>query len=459
MAGVIEQPRDGFSGIYHKVPDLSALFYSVIGIFFLYLFLSGYYKQHIVIATLIILFFGTNVYYYAIDNTGMSHIYSFSLFAALAWVTKKMLDVKKENQFKYFIIWSLLFAMTVLVRPTNIIILPFLFTLDFYSLREFWIRVKEFVKVKYVLVAATAFLIIFLPQFIYWKYVSGSYFFYSYGEYGFSNLTSPKIPELLFSPNNGLFLYNPLYLIVLAAIVVKIVHQRKSINDWVILGTFLILIYVFASWFLFYFGCSFGSRNFVEYTVMFALPFGYLLHRSEKWVMLWRLPFVMLICILVFFNLRLIKSYDKCFQGGDWEFHKFTAYFIKNIKYRMNLELTESDILILPEMEFSKTLSLHTNRVNHLNYSKAYVTAEIKVEANAPEAMLVLAVESPDSLIYWNSGLLKDYIPKRRLNRKHKVEAEFWLPVPLPENSTIVSYIWNKNNEQLILYELELALE
>ncbi len=459
LAGIMDQPRDGFSGIYHKVPNWAALFYTVLGFFFLWKFLRFYYKPYIVLSTLLILFFGTNIYYYAVDSTGMSHIYSFCLFAAAAWVTKKMLMAREKKQFAFLVIWSLLFALIVLVRPTNILIFPFLFTIDLQSLQEFWGRIKRFATIRNSIVVSGAFLLVFLPQFLYWKYVSGSYIFYSYEEYGFSNLASPKILELWFSPNNGMFLYSPLYLLIVAAMIVKLSHRTNRLNDWVVFGTFLVLTYVFASWFIFSFGCGFGSRNFVEYNVMFALPFGYLIRKSGKWQLIKRMLFTALIALMVYFNLKLIESYDRCFQGGDWDFQKYASYLVKLNKYRQELELNEAEKKILPTMEYSKTLYLSADKVNHMNISKAVVNAKVSVENKNSGALLVLAIESPDSLVYWNSYLLRDQIPDDKINQMHVIEGEFWLPVPIPRNSTIAAYIWNREKERLTLNKLKLVLE
>jgi hypothetical protein len=459
LAGLMGLPQDGFSGIYHQVPNLAALFYSILGLFFLWNFLRFYYRPHIVSFTLGILFLGTNLYYYAVDSTGMSHIYSFSLFAITAWVTKKMLMVNKENQLVHFAVWSLLFALVVLVRPTNLFILPFLFTLDLNSFSEFWDRIKRFATIKNILVISVAFLVVFLPQFFYWKYVSGSYLFYSYGEYGFSNLTSPKIIEIWFSPNNGLFLYSPLYLLIVVSMVLNVAGRGSRLNAWIILATFFVLTYVFASWFIFSFGCGYGSRNFVEYNVMFALPLGYLLNWLRRLKRNKQIVAISLIAFFVIFNLKLVYAYNRCFQSGDWDFQEYASYLVKLRKYHQELELDEAEKSISSDMEYSKTLYLPVDKVHYLNFSKAVVAAEVIVEDKNLEALLVLSIESPDSLVYWNSCLLRDQIPDKKVNRKHRIEGEFRLPVPLPVNSTIAVYIWNREKETLTMNKLKITLE
>ncbi len=75
-------PADGFSIIYNRMIDISCVFYAVFALIFLYFFLIRYVASKIAVIVLSCLFFGTNLFYYSIFETGMSHIYSFfcSLF-------------------------------------------------------------------------------------------------------------------------------------------------------------------------------------------------------------------------------------------------------------------------------------------------------------------------------------------------------------------------------------------
>lgn len=74
--------QDGFSGRYHQVPHWAALFYGVLGLLLLYHFLRHYYSGRASFGAIAVLFLGTNLSYYTIDHTGMSHVYSFFLFVA-----------------------------------------------------------------------------------------------------------------------------------------------------------------------------------------------------------------------------------------------------------------------------------------------------------------------------------------------------------------------------------------
>ncbi len=454
LAGVLGQPQDGFSGIYHQVPNFAAWFYCLLGMIFLWRFLRLYFNRKIALFTLISLFFGTNLYYYAVDSTGMSHIYSFALFAVAAWLSKQVFSGKKPPR-SYFILWSLVAALIVLTRPTNILLFPFLICMDCSSFHDLWGRVKKILVPENILILIISSFIVFLPQFLYWKYVSGSYIFYSYEGYGFSNWKSPKILELWFSPNNGLFLYSPLYLVLIWGMISMI--KRKKTNGWIALVTFLVLTYVLASWFVFSFGCGYGSRNFVEYTVLLALPMGFLLKKAISGSIPKKLFVFALTAFLVFFNLKLTYAYNRCFQGGVWDFQEYASYLIELRRYHQPLDLKSPDYLNEGK-EYSETIYLPASRAAHVKFNKAVVRAELALETEKPEALMVLAIDTPDSTLYWGSVLLREQISSKKLNRKQKVKCQFNLPVPLPVNATIAAYIWNLKKESFIMYDLDLYL-
>src|SRR4030042_3493682 len=68
----------GFSFPYHRIFNFAAVFYLMIGIWFLNKFLRNYFDQKVTWLVLIITFLGTNLMFYALEDTLMSHIYSFA---------------------------------------------------------------------------------------------------------------------------------------------------------------------------------------------------------------------------------------------------------------------------------------------------------------------------------------------------------------------------------------------
>lgn len=307
---------NGYSPPYHWAVNFASVFYLITGFIFLFNFLSFYFAQKNSYLILLSLLFGTNLYYYGIDETGMSHIYSFFLFSLLLYFIKKM-----QTNASRLSIAVIGFAITtiILIRPLNLFFVVCVFFLD-SSLKDIpVIRLKPFLKKMNLLILMLVSGCIAAPQLIYWSYLSGgSLFFYSYENENFSNWLKPKLFEIWISPTNSLLAYSPLYFIIIGTIVYQAWKQHK--NGILILVIFLGISYFTASWWDWNFGCAFGSRNFVEYTSIFALPLGVFFQKISNTNLKIRLPLIFIILLMVTFNMKMAYSYDGCFYGNEqWD--------------------------------------------------------------------------------------------------------------------------------------------
>jgi hypothetical protein len=456
MVDLTGQKQDGFSGIYHFVSSLSALFYAFTGLLLLWRFLRYYFSKIIAFLSIATIFLGTNLIYYTIDATGMSHIYSFFLFSALLLVSKKFYsETESRNKSMYFILIAFTSALIVLIRPTNLAFIGLAFLLDIKSMKEFKNRLKKVFIPEYLLMAIVVILMVFSPQLLYWKYASGSYITNPYKGYGFSNWASPQIAEFLFSPNNGLFPYNPIYFIIFFALFYMI--YKKQHNGYYILIIFAGLIYLFSSWFIFSFGCGFGSRNFVEYTTIFALPLGYLFQKSALKSKQFRRIFSIIILFFILINLKLVSAYDKCFLEGEWDFKEY-AYFLKSRKCTRRI-LYSSKQLLTPAKEFSKGIRINLKNNTLVNYRKAFVSVDAKIYDPNIEAAIVATIVSNDSTIYWNGYPLKMGYDFNRLGEKQRIKADFWFSRYYTVKSELSTFIWNMGKDSLEISEFKIRLE
>ena len=109
-----------------------------------------------------------------------------------------------------------------------------------------------------------------VPQLIYWKELTGNYFYFSYKEERFY-FNNPHILDGLFSYRKGWLLYSPIMTLSVFGLFV----MRNKAKDFKIgiITTFFISIYVFFSWWTWWFGGSFGSRPMIDLYAMLALPF------------------------------------------------------------------------------------------------------------------------------------------------------------------------------------------
>ncbi len=309
---------DGFSKIYSFGLYFSGVIYCCIGLFLLSRFLSRHFSPYISVIAPFLFMLGSNLYYYSIDMPGMSHIYSFFLFCCIIYLTPV---ITSEINFKYYLIFFCCLFLVALTRPTNVLIGLFPLFYQIKNKEEFFARIRFLFSKKQALIFAVVLsLLVAIPQLIYWYKTTGSIITYSYGDEGFSWWKAPKLIEVWFSTNNGLFCYTPLILACLAGLIIMI---RKADNrkweGYFLAVVFLVISYLFASWWCWWFGCAFGARSFIEYYALLSIPFAYLLEYSLKHK-LYRYLTIVFIASCVYLNMDMEYYYDGCFYGGTWDF-------------------------------------------------------------------------------------------------------------------------------------------
>ena len=319
FAHVLEMPADGFSPVYHWSINMSAITFFILALMLLdrVLKISRTAKSRYL--TLAIIFLGTNLYYYAVDETGMSHIYSFALFSYYLLLLKKS-EFLREVDNKLFLKMGMIGALIVLIRPINLLFLSCTLFLKITDKNSLTKRLKLLFQFKSITLLIMGGIVIWLPQMIYWKLLSGNLFNYSYGEEGF-DFTHPVLFQTWFAPNNGLFTYTPLYFVILSAIVLQ--YKDSKLNTSFYIGVFVLLSYILASWWDPTFGCSFGNRNFIEYLALFSLPLATFLTRLRRYPLKLQVLFFAIISVCVGVNLKLTYTFDDCFFGSPWNWEAY----------------------------------------------------------------------------------------------------------------------------------------
>lgn len=320
LAKISSHSPDGFSLIYQKAIDVAAVVYSFCSLILLFNFLINYVKIRTAFLSILCIYLGTNILYYSVIDTGMSHIYSFFLFAAFLNLSRDIFEPKKK--ITSAILFGLVSGLIVAVRPMNIIFLPCYFIVTNVQLRDFKLYLNRFI------IAFIAGLFVLIPQFIYWKYAYGHYLVYSYETESFINKYNPKLLNLWFSTNNGLFMFNPMVILVVIG-VIGIWKLRLKLS-LLMAGYFLLLSYIFASWHDWTYGCSYGCRPYVEYYALFSLPFGIFMDKLSNHR--YRILLYSLLFIFIVYNLKLIFSYDGCWYGGNWDYTELVKLLLAPTK-------------------------------------------------------------------------------------------------------------------------------
>jgi len=312
----------GFSKSHHKSVNVAAVFWLVIGLLFLSKFLLLFYAKRVVLLTSFFILFATNLLNYSIDETGMSHVYSFSLFSMFLYFLKKI-DISYKITILDLVKLTVTASMIVVIRPTNLLFILAAFFMVFNSWSAFLEKVKLLINFPKLAFITLLVFVVFLPQLLYWKYLSGSFINYSYGNIGFNWLH--PVPQItLFSPNNGLLPYTPFFLIILISMVLMLIKPSLRKEGMVLTSLFILLTYVLSSWSQPNFGCSFGARSYVEYFSIFSIAFSFLLNQILEKSNAIKLPVFVILLGFVYLNIRMTYHFDECFFGThNWDWTEY----------------------------------------------------------------------------------------------------------------------------------------
>lgn len=273
LSNLCDRDADGYTSFYPISISIAALFYLIIGLIFISKTLTTYkISESNKSITLIAAVFGTNLFYYALVEPGMSHIYSFAFTALFVYLGR--LYFQRFSKYDLLSL-GLILGIITLIRPVNVLIL---LTLPFLSGNSNNLQkgIKELMRNKfYFCLSSLGFLGILSIQLIIYKLSTGSFWAYSYNGETF-NFTDPHFIEILFSYKKGLFLYTPTYLICLLGMVV--IYKRNKFEFYSLTIFFIAITYVFSSWWMWYYGGSFSSRVYVELIPLFVISLAILLN-------------------------------------------------------------------------------------------------------------------------------------------------------------------------------------
>lgn len=313
-----EENPNGFSKTYQLAISISSLVYALIGLYFLFIFLKRRFSTRASLLSVFLILFGTNLYFYSVYETGMSHPYSFFLLSSLLLLVDNWL-IKKKITSSLFI--GVVIGLIVLVRPVNILfLLPLVFIFKHTDSSWKLFGKQLFTPFLYLSLIILGGIISWLPQVIFWKIQTGSLFFFSYpGERFFWD--NPHIVDGLFSFRKGWFIYTPLALFSLFGLFQ--LYKTKRSLFWAILVFLPLFIYVTFSWWCWWYGGGFSARSLVDILPFMTFPLAALL----EWVFAkkWRMTFLIFPIFFVYLNVFQSWQYYMGFLHYDsltWSSYK-----------------------------------------------------------------------------------------------------------------------------------------
>lgn len=345
LAPVFGEPRDGFQSIYQFFLVFSALFYVAIGLICLWKLLSRYFPPGVTALSLLLVGLGTNLYYYSTHEAAISHSFSFSLISALFLVVARWYD---RPEWKRGILLGFLFGLIVLIRPSNALLLIPIAFWEVGSIGQLKERFRFFLRsVPMLLLMILACLIPWIPQFLYWKQVTGMYIVNSYSSVGSAfYFGNPHIIDFLFSYRKGWFVYTPImFLAVLGFISL---YRMKRGLFYPLLVHLVLAIYVLSSWWSWWYGGSYGMRSMVDLYGLLSIPLaaGIMVFRNVG--LSRRIVLAAVLSFLVFLSIFQTYQYTKVLIHwvGMTKKSYWTIFLRAKDRYGYWQNLTEPDFVL-----------------------------------------------------------------------------------------------------------------
>mgnify|MGYP001386812175 FL=1 len=401
-------PRDGFSLPYQFSVWAWCLLISFLGLFILRKILLYYFSDKTVALTIFSIALCSNYFEYSAISGSMSHNTLFTLYALLIFAVLSF--YKKPKVFLAIIIGSLC-GLATITRPTEIIsvFIPILWGISTKNaIQERLCFFKE--NVLMIAIAIVAFLLVGSIQPIYWKWVSGEWFVYSYGNQGF-DWFSPHIYKCLFSAKAGWILYSPMMIFAIMGLF-TLYKEWKEL--FFVCFVFLMLFtYICFSWSEWWYGWSLGQRAMIQSYPMWAIAlcsfYEYLFAQKRR---IYKYAIYMSLLLGFVYNIWLTHQGHR---GGLLKGPEMTRAYFCAIFSKLNID--EATLFLLDNNDIYKSEVKNPTTVYYNSFDKDTSINSLVIDSITGNKVLFLKSEYQFTSEY-------SFSPKSTANW-YKVSADF----------------------------------
>ena len=356
LAAPLGYPKDGFSLPYQFAIQLGGFLVSILGLWYLRKLLLNFYNDKVVAIVLVLLAIGSNYLNYAAIDMGMSHCWLFTVYVFLLLNT---FYFYRDYKLKHAIRVGLLVGLATLTRPTDVIscLIPLLWGMESISVTAIKKQLSVFAaNARALTIAVICAGAVIAIQLSYWKYVSGHWFVYSYGDQSFS-WKHPHAFLYSFNYRTGWLTYTPMLMLAIIGIIPFLKNGRNKVA---ILAFICINYYIVCAWDIWWY----GGRAMVQSYPLFMFPLAALVSAAlDRKILTWILtPIAML---FLYMNIWITYQYhhgnlydcDNMTKNyywrvaGRWSAPETTLILRENVDL---FEGTPKDQRIVYENNFSK---------------------------------------------------------------------------------------------------------
>jgi hypothetical protein len=501
-AKLFSYPADGFSPPYQWSLVLTALFYASLGVFLLRIILLKFFSDKLSALLLLIGVCGTNFFFHAgLDGT-MPHNFMFVFNCLILLLTMRWHETFK---LKYAILLGFFLGWATISRPTELIwiLVPLLWGIHSIGtfLNKCRILVKHFLQ---VMAFALTLVLTGLPQLLYWKWTTGSWFSYNHAE-SFS-FYHPYTQDFLFSYKKGWLIYTPVMVFALFGFS-NLYRFRRDLFGAFFVFT-VVNIYVLSSWDCWWYAASFSQRPMVESYPMLMIPMGFFVLAVSRRSLAMRTGVALLMTGCVALNMfqtwqasngilepeRMTEAYywkiflktgvsradrqalldidrhqyDHTFEGNPSDFYKkeilFHDFETPNAdtdpKYVVDTMGFESRHCLLLDSIRDFSPGVREKFTDLTGKGWCWVRVSLQVYPTLPfevsNSSLAIALESKGRIIDYRSWGLSDI--KAIPGRWNAMSYDYLTAIPLHSDDQVLVHYWNSGKKHVYIDNLKVEV-
>jgi len=255
-------PRLGFFNAYQRGVGIGTLVYGFIALVLIYRILTRYFSRWLALASTLALACGSFIIWYLVADNSLSH--GASMFATTLFLYIWH-EGRNDDSPKHWAVMGACAGLMSMVRWQNVLFLVFPAADAVRRLRSEGRGGLRAAGLRYAGFAA-AFFVASLPQLIFWKSVLGSWIAPPASSHSVA-WTDPRITDVLFSSDRGLFSWTPILLLAVLGIPLFARRDRffAGLMSLALIGQIYINSLVEQG------GHGFGARKFAGCALIFAL--------------------------------------------------------------------------------------------------------------------------------------------------------------------------------------------
>lgn len=317
LAGFFDYPSMGYGDPYAVAQMGGAAVYTGLGSVLAYRLAIRFSNVPAALLSVLTIYGASNLFYYATDAVLMSHVYSFFLVTLFCWSALKVIDGPKGVHVVLFLSSG---ALLVLVRQVNALVLIFPLWMAWSSADGLHGAWKNLVgKRRAVILGLVLGLLPWMLQLFYWHHITGHWYVNAYAYKGEFFEFDKMVPGMvLFSPRNGWFVYSPVFMPVVAVLLVHAWRNTATARPILLMLVLTVLLY--SAWWCWWLGGSYGYRGLIDLYGLLAIPLAWLYSWTMRRSWSVRITAALMVAGLVWFNFGMMRhlDYHTYSVNGEW---------------------------------------------------------------------------------------------------------------------------------------------